>query len=73
MVNDKLREITSKITGSEPATWQDVITHYHKEVQEFERTRHVVFNDANDHHMYHGLPYDSDDAPLQALKDENIP
>jgi len=29
-----------------------------------------MFEDANDHHMYHGLPYDSKDAPIKALDDK---
>jgi cell fate regulator YaaT (PSP1 superfamily) len=30
-INDELRDIVSKITKSEPATWQNYITHYQKE------------------------------------------
>ena len=31
LVNDWLREYTSEVTKSEPATWQDYSTNYHKE------------------------------------------
>jgi len=55
LVNDKLREITSAITGSEPATWQNYITQYHKETQEAHRTRHVYFLGYDDPNVHHGL------------------
>lgn len=41
LINEWLREYTSEVTKSEPATWQDYLTHYHKEVFEYERTRHT--------------------------------
>lgn len=41
LINDWLREYTSEVTKSEPATWQDYQTNYHKENFEYERTRHT--------------------------------
>ena len=41
LINEFLREYTSGVTKSEPATWQDYITSYHKENFEGERTRHI--------------------------------
>lgn len=58
LINDELRKITSRITKSEPATWSNHITHYIKEAHESHRFRHVNFDSADDHHIYHGLPYD---------------
>jgi len=55
LVNDKLREITSHVTKSEPATWQNYITQYHKETQEAHRNRHVQFLGYDDEDMHHGL------------------
>lgn len=31
LVNEWLREYVSEVTKSEPATWQDYLTNYHKE------------------------------------------
>jgi hypothetical protein len=45
-VNDFLRAYTSKVTKSEPATHQNMLTNYHKENYENERTRHT-------HHRSH--------------------
>jgi hypothetical protein len=39
--NEFLREHYSEVTRSEPATWQDLNTNYHKENFEYERTRHT--------------------------------
>ena len=36
VINDYLREYTSKVTRSEPATHQDMQTNYHKENFEYE-------------------------------------
>lgn len=41
VVNDWLREHYSEVTKTEPATWQDLSTNYHKENFEYERTRHT--------------------------------
>lgn len=41
LVNEWLREHYSEVAGSEPATWQDQSTNYHKENFEYERTRHT--------------------------------
>jgi hypothetical protein len=41
LVNEWLREYTSEVTHSEPASWQDYLTNYHKENFEYERTRHT--------------------------------
>ena len=41
MINQWLRNYTSDVTRSEPATWQDYGTNYHKENFEYERTRHT--------------------------------
>lgn len=41
LINEWLREYTSSVTRSEPATWQDYQTNYHKENYEPERTRHI--------------------------------
>ena len=46
LVNDYLRDRASKVTKSEPATHQNMITNYHKENFENERTRHT-------HHSSH--------------------
>jgi hypothetical protein len=39
--NEWLREHYSEVARSEPATWQDLNTNYHKENFEYERTRHT--------------------------------
>jgi hypothetical protein len=41
LINEWLREHFSEVTKSEPATWQDYGTNYHKENFEYERTRHT--------------------------------
>ena len=41
LINDWLRDYVSDVTKSEPATWQDYSTGYHKENFEYERTRHT--------------------------------
>lgn len=41
VINEFLRERASKLTRSEPATHQDMLTSYHKENYEYERTRHT--------------------------------
>ena len=41
LINEWLREYVSKLTHSEPASWQDYLTNYHKENYEGERTRFV--------------------------------
>lgn len=46
LINSYLRDYVSEVTKSEPASWQDYFTHYHKEVFEYERTRHT-------HHYTH--------------------
>eukprot|EP01017_Pseudomicrothorax_dubius_P000223 TRINITY_DN0_c1372_g1_i5.p2 TRINITY_DN0_c1372_g1~~TRINITY_DN0_c1372_g1_i5.p2 ORF type:complete len:102 (+),score=25.70 TRINITY_DN0_c1372_g1_i5:205-510(+) len=53
LVNEALRDFVSKLTKSEPATWQNYLTMYHKETMEAERTRHVTFLGANDPHLTH--------------------
>lgn len=60
-VNDKLREIVSKIGKTEPATWSNYIANYIKEGTEYHRIRHVGFSGHDDPNMYHGLPYGSHD------------
>ena len=55
LVNDKLRRIVSTLTKSEPATWQNYYTQYHKETQELHRNRHVYFLGHKDHDIHHGL------------------
>jgi len=55
LINTKLREIVSQITKSEPATWQNYITQYHKETQEAHRSRHVFFLGHEDPNIHHGL------------------
>jgi len=55
LINDKLREIISHTTHSEPATWQSYITQYHKETQEAHRNRHVHFLSYEDPDIHHGL------------------
>ena len=44
VVNEFLREYTSEVTKSEPATHQNILTGYHKENFEYERTRHTHHN-----------------------------
>jgi hypothetical protein len=44
VINEFLREYTSKVTKSEPASSQDMGTTYHKENYEYERTRHTHHN-----------------------------
>ncbi|KAL4471692.1 hypothetical protein ABPG74_008585 [Tetrahymena malaccensis] len=61
LVNDTLRAFVSKIGKTEPATWKNYSTIYHKDNYEAERVRHVAFLDHKDPHMYHGLPQDYDD------------
>ena len=46
VVNNYLRDRSSKLANSEPATHQNMITNYHKENFEYERTRHT-------HHKSH--------------------
>jgi hypothetical protein len=41
LVNEFLREYTSSVAKTEPASWQDYSTGYHKENFEYERTRHT--------------------------------
>jgi hypothetical protein len=41
LVNEYLREYTSSVAKTEPASWQDYQTNYHKENFEYERTRHT--------------------------------
>ena len=41
LVNNYLRDRSSKLANSEPATHQNMITSYHKENFEYERTRHT--------------------------------
>jgi hypothetical protein len=41
LVNEWLREHYSEVAKTEPATWQDQSTNYHKENFEYERTRHT--------------------------------
>ncbi len=48
LINDWLRNYTSKKTKSEPATWQDYLLGYHKENFEPERTRHTHHNSHKD-------------------------
>lgn len=59
LINDTLREYLSKAGKTEPATWSNHITQYVKEGTEYHRIRHVSFDNHNDPHMYHGLPYGS--------------
>jgi hypothetical protein len=44
LINEKMRDYYSKVTKSEPSSWQDYLTSYHKDNQEAERTRHVHFD-----------------------------
>lgn len=62
LVNDKLREIVSKNSKSEPATWSNYLTTYIKENTEYHRVRHVSFLGHDDPEIYHGLPYGSHDG-----------
>lgn len=72
-VENELRKIVSRITKSEPATWSNHITHYVKEAHnEAHRNRHVVFDDCNDEHMYHGLPYDFHGKNVDRAKQYNV-
>ena len=41
LINEWLRDYVSGVTRSEPASWQDYLTSYHKENFEGERTRHI--------------------------------
>ena len=61
VINDKLREIVSKTSKSEPATWSNFVGNYIKEGTEYHRIRHVNFLGHDDHEIYHGLPYGSHD------------
>jgi pheromone shutdown protein TraB len=51
LVNDVLREFTSKLTKSEPADSENFLTQYHKKTMEAERARHVHFHSHDDPHM----------------------
>lgn len=61
LINEYLREFVSGVTKSEPASWQDYSTGYHKENFEYERTRHVCPDSHEDvpapgekaHHSHH--------------------
>lgn len=48
LINEYLRNLTSKLTKSEPASHQDYITNYHKENYEYERTRHTHHTSSDD-------------------------
>jgi hypothetical protein len=48
LVNEYLREYTAGVTKSEPASWQDYSTGYHKENFEYERTRHTYHDSHED-------------------------
>lgn len=56
LVNDTLRAFVSKLGKTEPATWKNYSTVYHKDNYEAERVRHVSFLSHDDPHMNHGLP-----------------
>ncbi len=56
-----MRAFVSKLGKTEPATWKNYSTVYHKDNYEAERVRHIQFLGHDDPHMYHGLPYDYDD------------
>jgi len=51
LINDVLREFTSKISKSEPADSENFLTMYHKKTMEAERARHVHFLSHDDPHM----------------------
>lgn len=48
LINDWLRNYVSEVTKSEPASWQDYFTNYHKEGFEYERTRHTHHDSHSD-------------------------
>ena len=48
LINEFLREYTSKKCNTEPATHQDMLVNYHKENFEYERTRHTHHNSHED-------------------------
>jgi hypothetical protein len=50
IINEYLRELTSRLAKSEPATHNDMLTNYKKENFEYERTRHA------DHKSYKDVP-----------------
>jgi len=52
-INDAIREYVCKLGKTEPATYDNYITHYHKQTQEAERSRHVHFLSHDDPHMSH--------------------
>ncbi|CAD8124528.1 unnamed protein product [Paramecium sonneborni] len=54
VVNDYLRQFTSRVTKSEPASTRAYITQYYKDVFEYERFRHVEFEGHSDPHQFHG-------------------
>jgi len=56
LVNDTLRAFVSKLGKTEPATWKNYITQYHKDNYEPERVRHVEFSSHDDENKFHGLP-----------------
>jgi hypothetical protein len=56
MVNDSLRRFLGKMKGTEPATWSNYLTQYHKQVMEPERTRHAMpLSHDDDHEIEHSL------------------
>lgn len=55
VIGDALRAIFSERSKTEPASWSNYLTHYHKCVMEPERERHVFFDGHDDHHLDHGL------------------
>lgn len=51
LINDALREYVCKLGKTEPASYDNYQTHYHKQTQEAERSRHVQFLGWDDPHL----------------------
>lgn len=52
LINDQIREYVSHLGRTEPATYDNYLSHYHKQTQEAERSRHVTFLSHDDPHMH---------------------
>jgi len=51
LINDEIRAYVSHLGRTEPATYDNYLSHYHKQTQESERSRHVTFLSHDDPQM----------------------
>lgn len=65
LVNESLRKFLGKLRSTEPATWSNYLTQYHKQVMEPERTRHAMpLSHDDDHEVDHAL-FNDENAHLR--------